>query len=86
MKSTFGNRTYTATALSKIEILQNHISVLNTFKIPANETNKNYSNSTGYQNFTKILTNKDTLLDLVNVPESPYRHSSPKERAASDVL
>ena len=36
INSTFGNRTYTPTALSKDEILQNHASVLNTFDIPVN--------------------------------------------------
>ena len=38
INSTFGNRTYTPTALSKDEILQNHASVLNTFDIPVNGT------------------------------------------------
>ena len=38
INSTLGNRTYTPTALSKDEILQNHASVLNTFDIPVNGT------------------------------------------------
>ena len=40
INSTCGTRTYTATALSKNKILQNHISVLNKFKIPVNETDR----------------------------------------------
>jgi hypothetical protein len=39
INSTFGNPTYTLTALSKDEILQNHRSVLDTFNIPANGMN-----------------------------------------------
>ena len=35
INSTLGNPTYTPTALSKDEILQNHRSVLDTFNIPA---------------------------------------------------
>jgi hypothetical protein len=35
--STSGNTTYTRTNLTKDEILQNHISVLNTFNIPKNQ-------------------------------------------------
>jgi hypothetical protein len=34
INSTIGNRTYTPTAFSKDEILQNHASVLNTLNIP----------------------------------------------------
>ena len=41
MNSKLGNRIYTVTTLSKNEILKNHISVLNTFKIPVNETDQN---------------------------------------------
>jgi hypothetical protein len=40
INSTFGNPTYTPTALSKDEILQNHRSVLDTFNIPANGMNE----------------------------------------------
>ena len=40
INSTFGNRTYTPTALSKDEILQNHASVLDTFNIPVNGSNE----------------------------------------------
>jgi hypothetical protein len=35
--STFGNSTYTRSNLTKDEILQNHLSVLNTFSIPKNQ-------------------------------------------------
>jgi hypothetical protein len=35
--STYGNPTYTQTNLTKDEILQNHLSVLNTFNIPKNQ-------------------------------------------------
>ena len=58
--STFGNPTYTPTALSKDEILQNHKSVLDTFNTPANGMNLNYHTYTGFLNSTKILTNIDT--------------------------
>ena len=80
MNSTLGNRIYTVTTLSKNEILKNHISVLNTIEIPANETFQCelpclYN---GYLNSTKTLTNKDTLLDLVKVPKSPHCYSSTK--------
>jgi hypothetical protein len=34
--------------------------------------------STGFTNFTKILTNRDTLADPPNAPPSPYTCSSPK--------
>ena len=36
INSTFGKRTYTLTTLSKVKMLQNHASVLNTFNIPVN--------------------------------------------------
>jgi hypothetical protein len=40
INSTLGNPTYTPTALSKDEILQNHRSVLDTFNIPVNGMNE----------------------------------------------
>jgi hypothetical protein len=40
INSTFGDPTYTPTALSKDEILQNYRSFLDTFNIPANEMNE----------------------------------------------
>jgi hypothetical protein len=40
INSTVGNPTYTPTALSKDEILQNHRSVLDTFNIPINGMNE----------------------------------------------
>jgi hypothetical protein len=40
INSTFGNPTYTPTALSKDEILQNHRSVLDISNIPANGMNE----------------------------------------------
>jgi hypothetical protein len=40
INSTFGNPTYTPTALSKDEIHQNHRSVLDTFNMPINGMNE----------------------------------------------
>ena len=40
INSTFGKPTYTPTVLSKDEILQNHRSVLDTFKIPTSGMNE----------------------------------------------
>ena len=71
INSTCGTRTYTATALSKNKILQNHISVLNKFKIPVNETDPfELPYLYWIPKLKKKKTYKDTLLDLANVPQS----------------
>ena len=58
--SSTGNPTYTHSSLSQDEILQNHMSVLDTFNIP----NKQYEFELPYlyliPNFIKILANRDT--------------------------
>jgi hypothetical protein len=59
INSSFGNSTYTPTALLKDEILQNHRSFLDTFNIPISGMNLNYHTSTGFLNFTKIRSNID---------------------------
>jgi hypothetical protein len=59
INSTFGNLTYTPTALSKDEILQIHRSVLDTFNIPANGMNEfELPYLYWIPNFTKLLTKK----------------------------
>jgi hypothetical protein len=60
--STSGNPTYTRTNLTKDEILQNHLSVLNTFDIHSSI----YPTFIGLRNYIKIFTSRDTLLVPVN--------------------
>jgi hypothetical protein len=59
--STFGNPTYTPTAHSKDEIIQNHRSVLDTFYIQVNEMDKDELPYLYWiPKLHKTLTNKDT--------------------------
>jgi hypothetical protein len=53
--STSGNPTYTRTNLTKDEILQNHISVLNTFHIPKTQITLIYPTFIGSKNTFKKL-------------------------------
>ena len=92
INSTFGNRTYTPPVLSKDEKLQNHALVLNTFNIPVNGTEEyelpylywipKLHNNPYKQRYIAgsskcfTLTNKDILLDLVNVSPRLCLYSS----------
>jgi hypothetical protein len=75
--STSGDTTYTRTNLTKDEILQNHLSVLNTFDIPKNQDQFDlfylYWIPKLYKNPYK---QKDTLLVPVNVLLSHCRYYS----------
>ena len=75
INSTFGNHTYTPTALSKDELLQNHASVLNTFNIPANGMDEY---ELPYQYWIPKLHKNPNEQRLVNVPPRPCLYSSRK--------
>jgi hypothetical protein len=73
--STSGNTTYTRTNLTKDEILQNDLSVLNTFNIPKNQ---DQFNSPYLYWILKLHKNpyKDALLVPVNALLSHYLYYS----------
>jgi hypothetical protein len=73
MKWNLPNPTYTRTNLTKNEILQNHLSVLILSTSLKIKISLIYPTFIGFQNYTKILTNKDTMLAPVNVLLSHYR-------------
>jgi hypothetical protein len=65
--NSLGNPTYTPTTLMKEEILDNHRSVLCSFGISTKDEELDLP-STGYLNYTTVLSNNAILLGLPNVP------------------
>jgi hypothetical protein len=77
LTSTSGNPMYTRTTFTRDGILQNHLSVLNTFDIPKNQDQFDLpSTFIGFQNYINIPTKKDTLLVPVNALQSHYFYYS----------
>ena len=56
-----GNPTYNLTAMSKDEILRNHLSMMLTFGFSSQRKILTFPNCTGFLNFTRIRTSRDIL-------------------------
>ena len=70
--NSLGDPTYTPTTLTKEEILDKHRSVLCSFGISTNDEELDLPHSTGFLNYTSILSNNAILLGLPNAPRNLF--------------
>ena len=70
--NSLGNPTYTLTTRTTEEIVNNHMSVFTSLEFQSKMKNLIYCHSTGFLNYTSLLTNSVVLMGLPHAQRQPF--------------